>query len=163
MTTTLTYDGITYVVPCGGAKLDQPAAARDLYVGQMFRHTLTNVERLAAIDRVEGRPARVLILSARHGLVDPDQTLDPYDLSIDDPGAVTAATLTGQALARGIDWPAPVYGVLPRAYLARLDEALRPLDVYVQDVYEACAGIGEQRHTNVNIAAAWADLCEVGS
>lgn len=30
--------GITYVIPCGGEKLAHPAAARDLYQGQHFRH-----------------------------------------------------------------------------------------------------------------------------
>ena len=138
--------GITYVIPCGGAKLDHPAAARDLYRGQHFRHALSNMERLAALDEAEGRgPARLLILSARHGLVELDTVLQPYEQRIDAPGAVTATTLTEQARTLGIDWGAQVYAVLPKAYLARLDQALRALDVYVQDIYEATASIGEQR------------------
>jgi hypothetical protein len=137
---------LIYVIPCGGAKLDHPAPARDLYLGQHFRHALTNVERLAALDEQEGRgPVRVLILSARHGLVELDTVLDPYEQRINAPGAVTAADLTAQALALGIDWGAEVYAVLPRPYLVRLDQALRELDVYVQDIYEGTASIGEQR------------------
>jgi len=147
------YEGITYVIPCGGAKLDHSAAARDLYVGQMFRHTLANTERLAALDVAEGRgPARVLILSARYGLVDLDRVVEPYDLRMDQKGSVAADVITAQALELGIDWGAQVYGLLPRAYLARLDAALRPLDIYVQDVYEGCGGIGEQRRVNALIA-----------
>lgn len=142
-------DGITYVIPCGGAKLDHAAPARDLYIGQMFRHTLTNVTALAAGDVAAGLgPVRILVLSARYGLVDLDTVLDPYDLRIGDPGSVDVDTLTAQALALGIDWGAQVYGLLPKAYLARLDQALRALDVYIQDVYEATAGIGEQRRVN---------------
>lgn len=140
------YPGITYVIPCGGDKLDHAAPARDLYVGRQFRHALVNVERLASMDEDEGRgPARVLVLSGLHGLIELDTELEPYDQRIDQPGAVTAEKLAEQALAFGIDWGADVYAFLPRAYLARLDAALRTLDVYVQDVYEACRGNGEQR------------------
>lgn len=147
------YPGITYIIPCGGAKLDRAAPARALYVGAMFRHTLDNATRCAALDEAAGYgPARVLILSARHGLVDPDQILEPYDLQIGQPGSIPAATLTAQALEWGIDWGSQVYALLPRPYLARLDEALRALDVYVQDVYQAAtAGIGEQRRVNVHV------------
>jgi hypothetical protein len=144
------YPGITYVIPCGGKKLDHAAPARDLYCGSMFRHTLANVEQLAALDEAEGRgPARVVILSALHGLVGLDTVLEPYDQRMDQAGSVAAETLTGQALALGIDWGAQVYAFLPRAYLARLDEALRVLDVYVQDVYEGCTGNLQQKRVNV--------------
>jgi hypothetical protein len=148
------YAGITYVVPCGGQKLDRPAPARDLYVGQMFRHTLENAERSARLDTEQlGVPARVLILSGKYGLVELDQVLEPYEQRMDRPGSVTAAVLTEQATALGIDWGSQVYGLLPRPYLRRLDEALRTLDVFVQDVYEACGGIGEQRRVNAHVGA----------
>lgn len=146
------YPGITYVIPCGGGKLDRAAPARDLYTGSLFRHALVNVERLAAMDVDEGRgPARVLILSALHGLVELDTVLEPYDQRMDKPGAIGVEELAAQALAYGIDWredrPTDVYAFLPRPYLARLDAALRTLDVYVQDVYEAARGNGDQRRT----------------
>lgn len=146
------FDGITYVIPCGGRKLDRRAPARELYVGSLFRHTLDNAERSARLDtEVLGRPARVLILSAKHGLITPDTVLDPYDLRMDEPGSVTAATLAVQAAALGIGWGSEVYALLPRPYLARLDEALHTLDVWVQDVYETCGGNGDQRHVNAVI------------
>ena len=146
------YPGITYVVPCGAAKLDRPAPARELYTGTMFRHTWANAVRCAELDEAAGLgPARVLILSAKYGLVDPEQILEPYDLRMGGPGSVSPDLLAGQALALGIDWGSSVYGLLPRAYLARLDAALRTLDVYVQDVYEATQGIGEQRRVNVHV------------
>lgn len=137
------YPGITYVIPCGAEKLDRPAPARDLYTGQMFRHALRCVERIAADDVAEGRgPARVLVLSGRYGLVELDQVLEPYEQRITGPGAVTADTLTAQADRLGIGWDevtergSAVYAFLPAAYLGVLDTALRALDVYVQDVYE---------------------------
>lgn len=146
------YPGTTYVIPCGGAKLDRPAPAGQLYTGSMFRHTFDNATRCAELDEAAGLgPARVLILSARYGLVDPDQVLESYDLRMGQPGSVSAHTLAAQARALGIDWGSPVYALLPRPYLARLDAALRTLDVYVQDVYEGTRGNGEQKRVNVHI------------
>lgn len=153
MTATSTqYQGITYVIPCGAAKLDQPAPAGRLYTGQHFTHALTSVAALADQDRAAGLAARILVLSARHGLIGLDEIVAPYDLRLGEPGSVSTSTLTEQALAHGIDWGSQVYGFLPRPYLAHLDEALRTLDVYIQDVYEATAGIGEQRHVLSNVA-----------
>ncbi|SDT74174.1 deazapurine DNA modification protein DpdA family protein [Actinoplanes derwentensis] len=160
------YGGITYVVPCGAQKRNRPARARDLYLGQMFHHTLVAAERAAAADTAEsGSPARVLILSGRYGLVHPDQLLEPYEQRIDVPGAVSAATIAAQATAFGIGWRAEVYALLPKAYLARLDAALKPLDVYVQDVYEGCGSIFEQRRVNTFVrlpGAAAADTDTAG-
>ena len=144
---------ITYVIPCSARKAGRPMAARDLYAGQMTRHTLANAEALAQIDRDAGRPARVLVLSALHGLIDPDQVIAPYDCKMGAPGSITPALLAGQAWKLGIRNGSDVYALLPRAYYDVLDDALRRLDVYTQDVYEACAGIGDQRHVNALIAA----------
>jgi hypothetical protein len=146
------FEGITYVIACGAAKLDHPAAARDLYVGTLFRHTLTCVEANAAYDEREGLVTRVLVLSARYGLVELDRVIAPYEQRMGDPGSIGAEELTAQALALGIDWGAAVYAFLPGAYLRRLDEALRPLDVYAADVYEATGGIGDHRHVNRIVA-----------
>lgn len=129
---------VTMVIPCGGAKLDRPAAARDLYTGQMFRHTLAAAQ--AEADAIGGR---VLILSAEHGLITLDTVIAPYDRKMGQAGSVTPDTIAAQALALGIDWGASVYALLPAAYYRPLDEALR-----AQDVYEATAGIGDQRHVN---------------
>lgn len=143
---------ITYVVPCGGAKLDHAAPAHQLYTGSMFRHTFENASRCAELDEAAGLgPARVLILSALHGLIDPDTVLEPYDMRMGAPGSVSVQTLADQAAALGIDFGAQVYALLPRPYLVRLDAALRTHDVYVQDVYEGCSGIGEQRRVNVHV------------
>jgi hypothetical protein len=143
---TQTETQITYVIPCGGQKAPHSAAARDLYTGAMFRHTLAAAE--AEASAVGGR---VLILSAKYGLVEPATVLSPYDIKMGGPDSISPATLTAQALALGIDFGADVYGLLPRAYYDTLDQALRELDVYLQDVYEATAGIGEQRKVNRTI------------
>lgn len=149
MTGTVTTELITYVIPCGADKATEPAPAREMYRGQMFRHTLASTEAMIANN---GENARILILSARYGLLELDTVIEPYEQRMNQPGAITAEQLTAQALALGIDWGVEVYAFLPRPYLARLDAALRALDVYVQDVYEAAPGIGYQRHTNANVA-----------
>lgn len=131
----------TYVIPCGGEKATTARAARDLYTGQMFRHTLATVLNLAADD-----DARVMILSARYGLVDLDTVIEPYEQRMDRPGAIGPDDLTVQAVTA--DLGSEVYAFLPRPYLSTLDAALRPLGIWVQDVYEATAGIGDQRHVN---------------
>lgn len=61
------------VVGCGKSKRKEAAAARELYTGALFQKSLALAERLAGT---------VLILSAKYGLVDPDTTIEPYDLSI---------------------------------------------------------------------------------
>jgi hypothetical protein len=163
------FTGITYVIPCGAAKLGHAAPAGELYTGQMFRHTYQNVARVAADDRAAGRgggQVRILVLSALYGLVEIDREIEPYDLKMGAAGSVTAERVREQARALGMGWgpgqmeedlPGEVYALLPRAYLRVLREALfedvgdDPMYVPVQDVYEACGGIGDQRRVNVNI------------
>lgn len=150
---------ITYVIPCSARKAAAPAAARDLYTGAMFRHSLAAAEALARWDREQGNDTRILVMSARHGLVTLDTELAPYDCKMGEPGSVTPARLAGQAWQLGIrhdgDRPTQVYALCPAAYYDVLSGALRRLDVYPQDVYEATAGIGEQRH--VNTVCRWDD------
>src|SRR5690349_4767772 len=76
------------VVPCGGKKLNHSAPAGELYIGSYHRACRRAAEAL--------RPARILILSALHGLVELDQVLAPYDLRMGQPGSVTESMLTEQ-------------------------------------------------------------------
>lgn len=87
--------GRLVIVGCSRGKLDYPAPAALLYTGSYFRLCLA--AGLAVAD-----PGRVLILSARYGLLSPDEPIRPYNLTIGDPGAVTVAELADQAQARGI-------------------------------------------------------------
>lgn len=61
------------LVGCVKTKLDVPAPARDLYTSNLFRK-----ERAYA----ELSGARWFVLSAKHGLVDPEAILEPYDLRL---------------------------------------------------------------------------------
>jgi hypothetical protein len=62
------------LVGCVKTKLDHAAPAKDLYTSPLFRGRRAFVERSCA---------RWFILSAKHGLVDPDTVLEPYDVTLD--------------------------------------------------------------------------------
>lgn len=59
------------VLGCGKSKLLRPAPARELYTGSLFRAGRRYAEAL-------GVPW--VILSALHGIVRPEQLLEPYDV-----------------------------------------------------------------------------------
>ena len=62
--------------------------------------------------------SRWLILSARHGLVNPEDLLEPYDETVSDPGRLTERLLPALAEAA-----APLYSTLPRRYHKALQAA----------------------------------------
>ncbi len=126
------------IVPCGAEKREHAAPARELYTSSTFRMAL----RAALAQAEEGDT--VLVLSARHGFVDLDAPVEPYNTRMGDPESISPEALRAQAIARGLG-EADVYAFLPSAYFTRLDAALKPIGVYAQDCYEACRGIGEHR------------------
>ena len=63
------------LVACSRGKAHHPAPARELYVSPLFRAASAYAER-------QYGPGRWLILSALHGLLDPNTILHPYDLSL---------------------------------------------------------------------------------
>lgn len=88
------------VIPCGAAKRPGNHPARQLYTGSYFRAGL----RWAIAIRAD----RILILSAKHGLVELDQRLDTYDLTFGQPGAVTVDDVAAQARQFGLLDATPV-------------------------------------------------------
>ena len=62
-----------YLVSCVSKKRAVPAPAQDLYVSPLFLKTRTYVES-------RGQPW--YILSAKYGLVRPEQLIEPYDLTL---------------------------------------------------------------------------------
>lgn len=63
------------LVSCGSRKRSLPSKGRDLYLGPLFRLTVLLFEQ-------KGIPWR--ILSAKYGVVGPDQEVHPYDLTLRD-------------------------------------------------------------------------------
>lgn len=81
------------IVPCGKAKLADPAPALDLYTGQFFKACLGYARTLTT-------PDRILILSAKHGLVDLGTVVEPYEVEF--PKGIGKAVVREQARRRGI-------------------------------------------------------------
>lgn len=130
------------VIPCGAGKLPHPAYARDLYTGPLFRSSLRAGERL-----VERHRGTVAILSARHGLVELDRVVEPYDLTLGQPGAIDAASLRPQ-LAR-FDGGDDVVALLPKRYDRLLADAVGTAP---PNPLRGSRGIGEQRGILARIA-----------
>ena len=65
------------LVSCVSKKRASPVPARDLYVSDLFRKARAYVEQL-------GRPW--FVLSAKYGLVHPDEVIEPYDVTLNNMG-----------------------------------------------------------------------------
>lgn len=131
------YDGALVLVSCTKAKLRRPARASDLYCSPGFRMKKAIVANAGA---------DWLILSAKHGVVRPDDVIEPYD-----------ETLTNAGVAHRKSWSRRVLGdLLPiakghgkvicfagRSYTEFLTPALRDAGV---EVLEPLRGLrqGEQ-------------------
>ena len=68
-------DSQVFLVMCTRRKCDAPAPAQDLYTSPFF---------VSARRVVESTGARWFVLSGRHGLVEPQTVLAPYDLYLAD-------------------------------------------------------------------------------
>lgn len=62
------------LISCVSKKLSYKAQARDLYVSPLFRLNLQYAQKLA--------PSKILILSAKYGLVDIYEMIEPYDVTL---------------------------------------------------------------------------------
>jgi len=67
--------GDIILLGCVSKKLDRPAPAQDLYISPLWRFRRAYAE-------ATGKPW--MILSAAHGLVRPNERLDPYDVALQD-------------------------------------------------------------------------------
>ncbi|MFD8597701.1 DUF6884 domain-containing protein [Kitasatospora sp. NPDC059646] len=130
------------IVPCGGAKSSRPERAGEMYTGSYHRAARRAAEKLA------DRNTRILILSAKYGLLPLDEWISPYDLKAGDPGTITPEALRHQAfelLLGGAE--VTVLGGAAYVALARSvwPDAAAPL--------EGTRGIGEQMQRLAAIAA----------
>lgn len=66
------------LIACCSKKLSHPAKAKDLYVSPLFKLSLKLARKL--------EPEKIFILSAKDGLVDLEQIIEPYDLTLNNLG-----------------------------------------------------------------------------
>lgn len=140
------------VIPCSGAKLDRPAPAGELYRGSWHR-----LARAAADALVEREGGRVLILSAAHGLLELDQLVEPYDLTIPElerrprPGERDAHPGGSRELGERVAgqlvdlMPDEVVGLVPGAYARVLGNAAILSRRRTVWPLSGLAGVGYQR------------------
>jgi cytoplasmic iron level regulating protein YaaA (DUF328/UPF0246 family) len=62
------------LISCVSEKLQTRAPAQDLYVSSLFRLALSYARQL--------RPDSIFILSAKYGLLRPEQEIDPYNVTL---------------------------------------------------------------------------------
>lgn len=62
------------LISCVSKKLDYPSKAKDLYISPLFRLNLEYSKKLT--------PDQVFILSAKYGLIELDEVISPYDLTL---------------------------------------------------------------------------------
>ena len=62
------------LISCVSRKLSYKTKAGDLYISTLFRLNLKYAQKLA--------PSKIFVLSAKYGLVDIDEKIEPYDLTL---------------------------------------------------------------------------------
>ena len=62
------------LISCVSQKLSQPSKAENLYISSLFKYNLKYAKSL--------NPDKILILSAKYGVVELEQTIEPYDLTL---------------------------------------------------------------------------------
>jgi len=132
-----------FLIACSAAKLDHPAPAAELYTGQAFK--LAKAAAAAA-------GADVLILSALHGVVRPDQVIAPYNRALSEMNTQQRrvwAAMAAQQLEQ--------YKYRPTVCLAGKHYAAATSDFYHAAYPLAGKGIGQQLAELKNADwAAWA-------
>jgi len=126
------------IVSCGADKKacepGETIPAGELYTGSYHRAARRAADTLTH----DSRTARVLILSARWGLLNLDDPIAPYDLRMGDDGAVSSEHLRHQAAALGIS-DADVTVLGGRAYV----EITRTVWPSLSAPLEGSRGIGD--------------------
>lgn len=133
------------LVACSAAKLDHAAPARDLYTGDLFKRALAVAE---------AQCARVVILSARHHVLELDALVEPYDTPMPTlkaersrwmtPATQGVATVLNRLVGKSASRPGRVLNLAGAkyslgwswTYFARRPEVVSPL---------AGLGIGRQK------------------
>lgn len=80
------------LISCAARKRQHRARAQDLYVSPLFQRQLAYARKLS--------PDAVFILSAKYGLVGPDEEIEPYDQTLKDMGASEQRAWAKRVLAQ---------------------------------------------------------------
>jgi hypothetical protein len=146
------------IVPCSADKRSKRLPARELYKSDHFAYTLEHAEDYA--DRVG---AKVVIMSAHYGLIEPDAWIAPYDVKVDDVTELGREQLRVEVTSQLVGFGATkLTTLLPNGYLAQLALSAGDLGLPIVNVYLGCRGIGEQRAAAARIAEHVAGIEKLG-
>jgi hypothetical protein len=79
------------LIACVKSKLGHPAQAKDLYISTLFKSNLAYAKSL--------KPDAIYILSAKHGLLELDQVIAPYEMTLNKISESEKKTWAKQVLA----------------------------------------------------------------
>lgn len=83
------------LVACGAAKRAEASKAGELYRGAMATCALRWARTVTDV-------GHIYVVSAKWGLLPHEQVVEPYQLRLGQPGAISAGTLRHQAMTAGI-------------------------------------------------------------
>ena len=106
------------IITCGGKKRASPAPAQYLYTGSFFKH-----QRRTAI-RMQSK--RWMILSAKHGLLNPEEVIEPYNIRWGQTGEVTQDKIAHQISTLNLNPQALIISLGGAEYRTRIRAALHP-------------------------------------
>ena len=101
------------VIACGSKKRNHPAPARDMYVGSLFK----NARRAA-----ESTGLPWYIMSAKYGILRPDDIIEPYDMTYGKTTGKQPGEIAQQLASLNV--ALPVWGLVPARYAAVLCAAV---------------------------------------
>lgn len=78
------------LISCAKSKLNNPAKAKDLYISPQFQKSFAYANIL--------KPDAIFILSAKYGLVEPDQVISPYEKTLKNLSAAEKRAWAGSVL-----------------------------------------------------------------
>lgn len=131
-------DPINFVlISCSKSKLATKAPARELYTGSLFQKAVAWAER---------HEHPWFIISALHGLITPDQTIQPYDFTIKElrkrereAWAYRATCQLSKYASKG----SHAFMIMPKLYRLHIQTTLREVGITYENPVERM-GIGQQ-------------------
>ncbi len=125
-------DQTLIIIPCGGKKREETCSAGEMYVGPYHKACRAWADSLGG---------RVLILSAKYGLLRLDEEIIPYDLRMGQAGSVTPGVVRKQLEGLGIeDFAGEVIALGGKEY-TNIIKAIWPT---CKTPLEGLGGIGKQ-------------------
>lgn len=104
------------ILGCGASKRPVASPAIDLYTGSLFA-----MARKWALSVTSSR--QIMILSAKHGLVPAEATLEPYDLKMSRKAGISVEMLAAQIDAHKLREQRKIVVIAGAEYVRRLREA----------------------------------------